>query len=162
MSRFIKHGRSRTPEYRVWSDMKNRCNDLRNKYYGGRGIKVCKRWAKFENFFADMGERPSPKHSIERKRGNGPYSKRNCIWATPAQQAKNKRPTWRYGEQASKAKLTNKQVIWLRRNYVPLGRTGRLTVGPMKGSLRWYAAKFKVNPESIRRAIKGESFKCCD
>lgn len=154
----VSHGRSRTPEYRVWADMKARCRNRSNKYYGARGIKVCKRWSAFENFFADMGERDSPKHSIERLNGDGMYAPWNCIWATTAQQTNNKRPTWRYGEQASKAKLTNNQVRWLRQNYKPLGRIGRVSVGPVKGSLRWYAAKFGVHPETIRQAVKGYSF----
>jgi hypothetical protein len=81
-------------EYRVWSHMRRRCEDKLNRSYqdyGGRGISVCSRWSKFENFFADMGERPSPKHCIERKNNSLGYSKRNCVWATRDQQARNKR-----------------------------------------------------------------------
>lgn len=75
--------------------MKNRCyNENTYKYpdYGGRGIIVCKRWVdSFANFIADMGKRPSKKHSLDRINVNGNYTPSNCRWATPKQQARNKR-----------------------------------------------------------------------
>jgi len=79
--------------------MKQRCNDPQNsayRNYGARGISVCKRWlASFENFYADMGDRPSPKHSIERKNNSLGYIPHNCKWALPEEQASNKRVTRR-------------------------------------------------------------------
>lgn len=90
-----RHGYVRTKVYRTWHGMKARCYNQNNqKYpdYGGRGIKVVKRWReKFENFLEDMGEPPSKNHSIDRINNNGNYCKSNCRWATIEQQANNKR-----------------------------------------------------------------------
>jgi hypothetical protein len=94
-----KHGHKRrdsmTAEYRTWLGMKRRCTDKRCKDYpnwGGRGIKVCDRWAfSFESFFADMGPRPA-EHTIDRINPNGNYEPGNCRWATLQQQgAEHKR-----------------------------------------------------------------------
>jgi hypothetical protein len=86
------HGMSRTSTYQVWLNMVNRCIDPKDaafSQYGGRGITVCERWRNsFENFLADMGERPSSK-SIDRINNDGRYAKDNCRWATRAEQARN-------------------------------------------------------------------------
>lgn len=89
----ISHGHSRTPLYRVWSSMKSRCGNPASpayKHYGGRGISVCDRWQKYENFFADMGY-PPPGLTLERIDVNGNYEPSNCKWATWAEQNRNKR-----------------------------------------------------------------------
>ena len=91
--RMTTHGMSnRVPEYKVWDGMKCRCNQPSHeayKYYGGKGIKICKRWAKFENFYKDMGPRPTPKHSIDRIKSNLGYRPSNCVWATRKEQARH-------------------------------------------------------------------------
>lgn len=90
----ITHGMSRTRIYSVWKNMIRRCESPRHpRYadYGGREIRVCKRWYKFENFYADMGDRPTPAHSLDRVDNDGNYCKENCRWATQQDQARNRR-----------------------------------------------------------------------
>lgn len=91
----LTHGLRKTPEYQSWAGMKQRCLNPKNpRYdsYGGRGITICKRWMNsFDNFYADMGPKPSPLHTIERKNNDGNYTPRNCIWGDKKQQANNRR-----------------------------------------------------------------------
>lgn len=87
-----KHGKLKTREYKVWSQMKDRCFNSKNKkfsFYGGRGITVCDEWIDFKNFFKDMGE--SNGLSLDRIDNNKGYSKENCRWTTKKEQARNMR-----------------------------------------------------------------------
>lgn len=87
-------GLSNTPEYRTWQGMMSRCNKTNNKMYndyGGRGIIVCDRWKNYKNFLDDMGEKPTPEHSIERVDNNKGYCPENVIWATREVQINNTR-----------------------------------------------------------------------
>lgn len=97
VKRFTKHGGAagkRHRLYQVWKGMRARCNSKSHpkfRYWGGRGIRVCRRWDNFANFLADMEKTFREGLWIERKNNNGNYTPKNCKWATPAEQAKNKR-----------------------------------------------------------------------
>lgn len=94
----MTHGESRvgrwTRRYRTWVDMHRRCRDPDYNCwnsYGGRGIRVCKRWKRYENFVEDMGLHPGKGWTLERKHNNLGYWKSNCKWAVAKEQAWNKR-----------------------------------------------------------------------
>lgn len=88
----LYHGHARkgktTKTYMIWSAMRQRCR--KSEGYAGRGIRVCSRWRKFENFLRDMGHKPAYK-SIECRNNNGNYTPTNCVWALNAQQSRNTR-----------------------------------------------------------------------
>jgi hypothetical protein len=93
----ITHGHSRggklTKEFTAWRQMRRRCNSKEDKSYvryGGRGVKVCKRWDSFEDFLSDVGYAPSNKHSLGRIDNDGDYEPANVEWQLPETQANNK------------------------------------------------------------------------
>jgi len=94
---------SRTPEFKIWREILQRCTNPNSKNwdnYGGRGIKICQRWLKFENFYLDMGSRPlgvigkRPEFSIDRIDNDGNYEPSNCRWGTREQQYASRRNAW--------------------------------------------------------------------
>jgi hypothetical protein len=89
----------------AWVRMRQRCNNSKNaKYnrYGGRGITICDRWEVYENFFEDMGMRPSRNHSLDRIDNDGNYEPGNCRWATASEQRRNQGPRPATSEETKK------------------------------------------------------------
>ena len=89
-----KHGDYGSAEYRCWSHMKARCGNPKHrqfKHYGGRGISVCDRWMDYDNFLSDMGRRPTPEHSLDRRENDKGYTPENCRWSTRVEQNRNNR-----------------------------------------------------------------------
>jgi hypothetical protein len=90
------HGMSSSPEFNTWAGIQQRCTDVNDptyQRYGARGITVCDEWKHFEDFYADMGPRPSPDHSIDRIDNEAGYCKSNCKWSTRKEQCRNRRST---------------------------------------------------------------------
>lgn len=106
------------PEYGVWGLMRGRCQNQNNVSwpdYGGRGITVCDRWQSFDNFYADMGPRPTADHQIDRVDNDGPYSPENCQWSTRVENCSNRRDTVNVEWRGETATVPN----WSRRIGIP-------------------------------------------
>lgn len=121
------HGLSHTSEHKTWTKMNERvrnpnCKDYAD--YGGRGICIAPRWESFENFYADMGVKPSDKHSLDRIDVDGDYCPENCRWATPIEQANNKRCTI------------------------------KVTVGGVQKTLRDLSEEFGISTTAIRKRLR--------
>ncbi len=113
------HTRPKTPEYLAWRHMKHRCDNPADKGfadYGGRGIRVCRRWHQsFPTFLADMGLRPSPLHQLDRINNDGHYTPNNCRWATKQEQMNNTRRNRRLTWQGR----TQTMIQWAREQRMP-------------------------------------------
>lgn len=108
-------GRVRSPEFRAWVAMKQRCENPNVPHFdtwGGRGIGVCARWADFPTFLADMGPRPSAKHSLDRIDPNGNYEPGNCRWTTKDVQQHNVRPRSNTGHRGVSKPSKGRRYLW--------------------------------------------------
>ena len=136
----IKHGCNtsggRTPEYRAWESMVQRCTNPKHakwKTYGGRGIAVCDRWRSFAAFLEDMGLRPSTEHSLDRKDNDRGYEPGNCRWATRKEQMRNR----------TVSKLNAADAAAIRASTEPQGtiaarfRVSRAMVSRIRSGLAW-------------------------
>lgn len=117
-------------EYTIWTSMKQRCQNPKHRAYrryGGRGIVVCERWQTFENFLADMGPRPSMKHSIDRINNDKGYCLENCRWANAFEQARNS-PLYRGGgiDQFDRAEVAETIMFLQRENTGLIARVREL------------------------------------
>ena len=133
-----RHGHTKSATYRSWIAMRQRCSARRlgNESYFARGISVCDRWLVFENFLADMGERPSRRHSIDRINNNGNYEPGNCRWATASQQQRN----------TSRTRLTDAAVAEIRSRRV-------------RGEqIRALAREFCVHPTTISHLLSRKNW----
>lgn len=104
-----KHGMDGTPTYNAWAHMLARCRNPKTQGFarwGGRGITVCERWLSFENFFADMGKKPSGK-SLDRIDNDGNYEPGNCRWATRRAQSGNQERSLRFEWNGQKRTLSD-------------------------------------------------------
>ena len=129
------HGMRNTSEYSAWVEMKQRCLNPNYKWfhnYGGRGIKVCKRWLTFENFIKDISLKPSKNYSLDRIDNNGNYTPKNCKWSTDIEQSRNRRST----------KLSLEKAILIRDLY----KTGKFSQSSI-------AEKFNVSRRNIGMVI---------
>jgi len=151
------HGKSNTPTYNSWSGMKHRCKNpyaTSYIYYGARGIKFCKRWKIFKNFYKDMGERPDGL-TLERINNNKGYSKSNCKWATRKEQANNKRTAAEVKNQKIVNKPKRRRYKKPPRKLYPLEKRYMKLMSKKDVNQKELSEKLKCSTTSIKLIICG-------
>ncbi len=148
--RFIRHGMTKSTEYIIYLGIKARClNKNSDSYgdYGGRGITICDRWLEcFENFYADMGDRPSMEYSIHRVDNDGNYEPGNCIWATIDVQANRKRNNRILPFNGESLTISE----WSKKTGLP-----RSTIKNRLRLLHWSIEKTLTTPKLVNQYSKG-------
>lgn len=156
----IEHGKSKTAEYRTWSNMRHRCANPKTigfADYGARGIVVCERWRNsFEAFLADIGPKPSPQHSIDRIDNDGDYEPGNVRWALMTEQAANRKRLRRtetvvdvvkefeWVRVAAPADFWRRLDRWRERT----AKRKQMTMAPSRpASIRWIVHQFLLKQE---------------
>jgi len=143
------HGMCTTATYKIWGCMVTRCNSENPSAYpdyAGRGIRVCDQWLKFENFYNDMGERPTPNHSLDRIDVNGNYCPENCRWATQEEQGNNRRNSVYLTFQGKTQTITQ----WARElNISPSALFGRRRKGLSDEEILTTPIKIAINREPV-------------
>ena len=127
------------PLYRAWTNMRQRCRNINDTRYGGRGIGICARWNEFKLFEKDMAPHPGKGWSLDRKKNHLGYSKGNCHWATAETQNRNRRPSTRSG------KLTMNDAKAIRRS---AGSCSKVAL----------ATRYNVHPSMIHAILRGTTW----
>jgi hypothetical protein len=142
-----KHGMESSVIYSTWAQMKARCQNEKSKFYkdyGGRGIKVCDRWQRFTNFYADMGDKPEGLSLDRHPDNDGNYEPGNCRWATQQEQILNRRVTVMIEYNGE----VKPRIEWARQYGIsPISLTSRLKLG-------WDIHKALTTPIDKRKSVK--------
>jgi len=132
-----KHGAARSSLHRIWCNIIQRCENPNNPAYadyGARGIAICEKWRNdFTAFAADMGPRPSPRHTIDRRENNRGYEPSNCRWATRTEQSRNRR---------------NNRLVTLGEERIPLSEACERTGIPY-GTAKWRLRNGRSDDEAL-------------
>jgi hypothetical protein len=142
------------PEYKIWQSMLQRCYNSKQegyKHYGARGISVCDQWRdSFYDFYAYMGSRPTPKHSLDRIDVNGNYEPSNCRWATQKEQHENRREIkhYKFPEYEIKIERFDANTTVLR--FKDSSRTNQsITIRKTENSIGFVISAHVIKPEDV-------------
>lgn len=153
------HGDHGTPESKAWKAMRQRCRNPRCrewKFYGGRGIGICQEWDDYPRFLADMGRRPSAKHSLDRIDNSRGYEPSNCRWATDTEQCRNRRNN----HLITSGSETLSVAAWSARTGIPYStllfriRAGWDVERALTAPIDHQAGRFTTDPQCVARLAR--------